>query len=55
MRGGTRCVGEHPGALHRRRDEFEVDEAVMTRKIVGIVGAAVGDGTQQLFMLVKSA
>ena len=51
----TRSVGEHAGALHRRRDEFEVDAAVLARQMVGVVRAAVGDGADQLFVFAQSA
>src|ERR1700710_2476844 len=50
-----RSVGEYAGALHRRRDELEVDETVMARKMIGIVGTAFDNGGYQLFVFAQGA
>src|SRR6476620_3293764 len=46
-------VDEHAGPVHRGGDELEVDRAMMTRELVGVVAAAVGDRLHQLFVFAQ--
>ena len=44
----------HAGAPHRRGDQLDVDEPVMAREPVSVVGAGVDDGVDQLLVFAQS-